>query len=549
MKKIYLLFLILIFIISFIVRFYQLDQNPPGMHIDEAEAAYAAYSILQTGHDHYGNFLPLQFQDNNRMPLAIYSLIPFVKILGLNTFAERVPFALLGVLTVVVFYFFVQKLFKNKKISIISTLLLALNPWSIQLSRIGLEESLCLFLVLFGITLIFYVDKKKLYLLPISGLILGLSLFSYHASKIFLTLFLPVLFYFKKDLFKISKKYLFLFLIVFGFFYIFAWEMTFFGGISKMTDKLIFNSTKATNVVNSERHLSNAPLWLSSIFHNKPNYYLKVFTTTYVGLFSVNYLFLNGESNLDKGVSNHGQFYLFELPFFFLGLYYLFKKDKKIFTFLFLWILFSAVPGGLTSMGYYAYRDLLLIPIPIIFSSVGMVYFYEVFIKKIKKIRILSIATFIAMCLIFILSYLFTYFYDYPVYSSDWWQLPQKKALEYVHENKEKYDKVYISGGRDWQIFYAFYNKIDPVLFQNSFNNRFTITNTETMQFENLYFGGFPSDEKQYVALSKTGKKILYVGFKESLTENTPVKVIRSPDEVNIVVYFFESDNLNYVEK
>ncbi len=540
---------ILIILVALFLRVWNLGVNPPSMHVDEAEAAYSAYSILQTGNDQYGNYLPLQFQDNHRMPLAIYLLIPFVNFWGLNAFVERIPFAVLGLLTVVTFYFFVDKLFKNKKVSIVSTLLLAVNPWSIQLSRTGLEESLCLFLVLFGITLMFYVDKRKLYLLPIAGLILGLSLFSYHAPKIFLTIFLPVIFYYKKDLFKISKKYLLLFLIFFGFLYIFSWKLTLFDGISKIKDTSIFDSIKATNVVNSERHLSNAPLWLSNIFHNKPIYYIRLFTTTYTGFFSINYMFLNGESNLDKGVSNHGQYYLFELPFFFLGLYYLFRKDKKTFVFLLLWIIFAAVPGGLTSTGYYAYRDLLIIPAPVILSSVGIVYFYDVFIRKMKKFKILSTVVIVISCLIFVSSYLFTYFFDYPVYSSDWWQMPQKKALEYITENKDKYDKVYVSGGKDWPILYAFYNKIDPSVFQNSFKNQLNITKTETMKFDNLYFGNFPSDEKEYLELSRTGKEVLYVGFKKDLSENTPVYLLRSPDGVNIVVYFFESENLDYVEK
>jgi len=533
--------LILILIVGLFLRIWSLENIPPSMHVDEAEAAYGAYSILLTGNDHYGNFMPIQFQENHRMPLVVYVLIPFVNYLGLNPFAERLPFAILGVLTLIIIYFLAEKLFKNRIISLVSTFLLAFNPWSIHLSRTGLEQSLCLFLVILGITLFLYSEKRTKILLIISALTLGISLYSYHAPKIFLTLFLPILFYFKKSFIKKNKKNFLIFLAIFGIFYIFSLKLTFIDGISKFKDTSIFDSARATNVVNSERHLTTAPLWVSSIFHNKPLYYIKMFSTTYVGFFSINYMFLNGEGNLDKGTANTGQYYLFELPFFFLGLYYLFRKDKKMFTFLLLWLLFAAVPGGLTNTGYYAYRDLLIIPVPILFTSLGIFFVYGK-IKKLNKYKTITLFVSSIVCFVFIINYLFTYFCDYPVYSSDWWQFPQKEAIKYITQNNKQYDKVIVSGGSDWPVLYAFYNKVNPRNFQEAFNNKVKIGNKIAQKFDNIYFGDFASDHKEYLNLSREGEKILFVNFTKNFTDNNPIKLIKSPNEVNIVVRIYEKN-------
>ncbi len=540
MKKIInwkLLLLVIIFIATFL-RMYSLNTNPPSMHVDEADAVYGANSILHTLHDQYQNFLPMQFQNNHRSPLYIYSVIPSVGIFGMNSFAARFPSAVFGILTVVVFFFLVKKLFRNNNLALLASFLIAINPWSIQISRTGVEEALALFLVIFGITLILYTDKKKLYFLPITGLILGLSLFSYHAPKIFLVVFLPVLFFYRKDLVK-SKMFI-LFIIIFGLFLAFSAKLTIFDGIAKFNDTSIFNSVKAGDRVDVERHLTTAPLWAASIFHNKPLYYLKTFETTYVGIFSINYLFINGESSQDKGVSRHGQFYLFELPFFFIGLYWLFRKNKKLFVLLLLWMLMGAIPGGLTNTGYLSYRDVLLLPVPIIFSSLGIFYLFSEIKKINKKHSTMFLVLFIPICFILIASYLFTYFFDYPVYSSDWWQMPQREAMEYAKENQNKYDKIFVNGGEDWALLYAFYNNIDPRDFQKAYKNKERIDETMTINFGRFYFGGFNQEKFAINELNST--KSLYMGFEKMLPNKKLIYNIYSPDDVNVVVRIFESN-------
>ena len=98
--------LVLIIVLAAFLRFYQLGVNPPGLNWDETAHGYNAYSILKTGRDEYGYFMPLSFRsfDDYKPPLYTYLVVPSVAIFGLNSFAVRFPSALLGVLAVLFTY-------------------------------------------------------------------------------------------------------------------------------------------------------------------------------------------------------------------------------------------------------------------------------------------------------------------------------------------------------------------------------------------------------------------------------------------------------------
>src|SRR3990167_3084838 len=97
-KYIALLFIILL---SVFLRFYKLGSYP-ALNADEAAIGYNAFSLLETGKDEHGNPWPVHFQSFNdyKPGLYFYIVLPFVKFLGLNEWAVRIPGAFLGTLTV-----------------------------------------------------------------------------------------------------------------------------------------------------------------------------------------------------------------------------------------------------------------------------------------------------------------------------------------------------------------------------------------------------------------------------------------------------------------
>ena len=76
-----------------------MNVSPPALNADEVTNAYDAYSILKTGKDQYGNFMPLRFKSfgDYKLPLLTYLAIPFIKIFGLTETGIRMvnfPFVL-----------------------------------------------------------------------------------------------------------------------------------------------------------------------------------------------------------------------------------------------------------------------------------------------------------------------------------------------------------------------------------------------------------------------------------------------------------------------
>ena len=134
--------LIGILILALSLRLYRLAQVPVGLHGDEMGAGYNAYALLKTGVDEYGNSWPVSFRENIS-PLNFYLMIPFVALLGPTDLAVRLPGVVWGMATILVTYFLVKELFgKRYELGLISTGLLTISPWHVQVSRIAHDAGL-----------------------------------------------------------------------------------------------------------------------------------------------------------------------------------------------------------------------------------------------------------------------------------------------------------------------------------------------------------------------------------------------------------------------
>ena len=95
-----------IIVLAIVLRLFLLTSVPPSLNWDEVSQGYTAYSILQTGKDEWGEKLPLFFRSYGEWKSAvyIYLLLPFIKVLGLNAFAVRLPSVLAGIISVYLMY-------------------------------------------------------------------------------------------------------------------------------------------------------------------------------------------------------------------------------------------------------------------------------------------------------------------------------------------------------------------------------------------------------------------------------------------------------------
>ena len=184
--------LLLIIILGLFARLFRIDII--RLTHDEMSIGYNAYSILKTGKDEWGRFMPLDFEafGDHKLPLYIYSSVPFIFLFGLTELAVKLPSILSGTILIILMYLLTYKLSNNKHLSLLSALLVAFSPVTIHLSRSALETNLALSLFTGGVLLTTYYlknKKEKLNTAIFAGVLFGLTFYTYVAYRLLILLF------------------------------------------------------------------------------------------------------------------------------------------------------------------------------------------------------------------------------------------------------------------------------------------------------------------------------------------------------------------------
>ena len=187
----------IIVLFGVLIRTIGIGSIPNALNVDEASAGFESYSILNYGIDRNGNFLPvfLVAWGSGQNALYTYLMMPFIAMFGLTTFAIRLPMAIIGGISLIVFYLLLKRMI-NQKTAIIGLIFLAICPWHIMKSRWGLESNLFPDLMLLSVFLIIkgIQDKKRIFQI-LGYIVAGLTAYAYGTSYFFLPLFfIPVLF-------------------------------------------------------------------------------------------------------------------------------------------------------------------------------------------------------------------------------------------------------------------------------------------------------------------------------------------------------------------
>ena len=195
-ENIFSILAIVVLFFGCFIRLIYIDKYPVGLNQDEASSAYEAWSILNFGIDRNGQSFPVQFISwgSGQNVLYSYLMLPFISIFGLNTLSIRLPMALIGCISLVVFYYFMKSVFGNKK-AVLFLFIFTIFPWHLMKSRWGLESNIFPDLILWAIFAMYMGIKKKCnWLVVLSGVIFGLSTYSYGTSYFFVPVLLILLY-------------------------------------------------------------------------------------------------------------------------------------------------------------------------------------------------------------------------------------------------------------------------------------------------------------------------------------------------------------------
>lgn len=478
-RYIYSIIFFAIVLIAFAVRFYALGSIPPGLTNDEADIGYDAYSILLTGKDQWGQVLPLTsfkgFGDY-RLPLYTYLVVPFIKIFDLTSFAVRLPSVLSGVLSTILIYFLAKKLFEHQKkynpqlIGLISGGLMAITPWSVGLSRIGIESNLATTVFLGALLCFLYgITHKKLLIL--SAVLFVMTIYTYTSYTLFTPLALvALLIFYRKELRKL-KKYVLISAFIFGVLVLPLILGRTTAGVRVSQVGFINSQDNIGLIANLNDMRGNCQEKIPNIFcrviENKQLLYISTFTRNYINHFSPSLLYLSGTTTQYSILPDRSLLYTFELILFILGLFYFTRSPSREGGLLVILLLLSPIPDSLTGNGHYS-RAAVMMPLVFLIEAVGGGYLVSIF-KKSSIILKLGISALFICAIYSIVFFFMTYSTYFPKQYSIYSQYGYRNLMTDVAVKKDRYEKIYISrflNDTKQYIYYLFYNKIDPRDFQ-----------------------------------------------------------------------------------
>jgi len=489
--KISKFFLVILLLASFLC-FYKLAKVPVSLFGDEWDVGYHAYSILKTGRDYSGNFMPLHFESlaEWRTPLYLYSAVPTVALFGISPWGVRSPAAIFGILGIWGIYLLANQIFKGEKLKFskfevgvgeIAALVLAINPWHIQYSRAGFEVSQLLAFLIFGLYF-FFKSLKNPKFLWLSVTLLCFTPWIYSTAKLFTPFLLLFMFIvWRKEILRMPKKEL-VKTVVAGLVIglpialstIFGGGSQRFGYVSVFTDPTtipeVGSARQIDALVRGETGTGLTPTLYDRVIHNKYTFWGKRIVDNYFKAFSTEFLFNKGDLNLRHSIEGIGLFYKVEVVMLLAGfVFFVFSKvNRKKKALVFFWTLFGVVPAAITrDGGNHATRLILILPPLVFLISFGLISVY----KRLKGIpRLLLAASYLLLLAIGFINYQHQFWVHNPWYSERWWHYGWKEAINLVRQNESGFDKVVISmSGEPAWIFFAGAYEYPPGEWQKNF--------------------------------------------------------------------------------
>lgn len=489
--------LILIITGGFLLRVVALGSLPPSLNWDEVSHGYNAYSLLKSGLDEWGELPLANFRAYGDYPLTLnlYLTVPFVAVFGLSEFAIRLPHALLGTGVIILAYFLAMAVTKNKWAALTTSFFVAIDPWLLFPSRFVLQSNVAVFFFLLGTTAYFYRAKNTKYYY-IALLSWGLTLYSYHSTRIFTPMFvvgLGVLHY--KSVIETFRKRTNRFWRVAIVVAVFAPLPFIFlnpSARARSNEVFLVNEGAVQSII-AKRQSSALPPIVVKALYNRPTYLLTHSLKNYVEYFSPTFLFIKGGTQYQFSIPNRGLMSTVALPFFYIGLVvltYRALKGNKTYQILLLWLLLAPIPASITTERFAVLRASAMLPLPQLLSAIGIVTFIH-YTKRTRYVGYATAFVILAGSLFGLESYLTQYATSYSRNYSWAWQYGYKDASTYIKDHYNDYDSVIMTKryGEPHE-FLLFYLKWDPSQYRSDPNLvRFYQSNWYWVdRFDKFYF-------------------------------------------------------------
>ncbi|MDD5415722.1 MAG: glycosyltransferase family 39 protein [Candidatus Daviesbacteria bacterium] len=457
MRTIKIILFFSVLAISIFLRFYHLDQLPPGLNADEASLGYDAYSLLLTGKDQYGKAFPIFLRSFGayQSPLYAYLTTAPIFLFGLSIFAVRLLSALAGILTVLMTFIIIYNSKENNKFwqALLASFIVSFMPWSIFFSRTAVEANLALFLVAGAAYFLIRSLRQPVFFIYAS-ILLAVSTYAYQAQRLSSILFLLGFTIVFAKQFLSRKK-----IVLVGL------ALMFIIQIPQLT---LINSqagTRRLDQVNyfSKNYFDQNGGNLKSVLFGQQIYIFNQFSSHYLAYFSPKNLFFDPDPQEGRSIPDLSVFYgwMFIPLLFGFKVFWEKRKDPTI-KILLLFIAVSVIPAALTREPFYTLRVLPLFwVLSIIISFGGFEILCNLRFNILKVILLFIISTFTFVTLYN------NYFILLKYERSSEYGFPYIELAKKTEELSSKKFVVDLERQSQSYIWFAFFKKYDPYKLQD----------------------------------------------------------------------------------
>jgi 4-amino-4-deoxy-L-arabinose transferase-like glycosyltransferase len=445
-----------------VLHFWRIGSAPPGFFSDESAHAYNAYCIAKTGADEYGVSYPLFFRSFGEFkdPVMVYSLVPAMKVFGLQRWASRFPSGLYLIASSVAFALLVQWYCRNNWLSLMSGFCFSVMPWVFTSTRWTMAYAPMLLGMTLGWLLTLLALEKQSYRHAIgAGMAWAFAMYSYSVGRPMTVLFLIC---FGVSYFRELKK---------------QWKL----GLALVISWVVCLTPLIVAAARNPQVLTSR-FQMVSVFRDNPSWDTSIsrVVARYLEYFGPQFLFLRGDPNLRQHTGFGGELFRFLLPMVVAGLYCLVRRvrTQASYRFLGLGLLVFPIAATLTTDPRHSGRCVDGVIIWALIAAIGAHFLWQKRDIGRKLLIVTCVAGVIEVAL-----YLRDYFGEYQVRSYVAFSGPYVEALQDCFRVLGTGDTLYVSPNVCYPIYpvkldrdfkpaaYAdilFFGKIEPQVYQRS---------------------------------------------------------------------------------
>lgn len=513
-------------LVAFIVRVVGLGSLPISLYWEEVALGYDAYSLWQTGADHHGNFLPivaLESFGDWKPPVYAYLASPLVGIFGLTSWAVRLPAALAGVWLVVVIsylgWWWAKYLNLSNEVAnrwaVWSIWLASLSVWGVIFSRGAWEVMVASSLLTTAMALLLaFSENKQVKYLWLAAVSMGISLYTYHAARLLVPIFL---FFFIVFLFQNSawrskavievwlRKNITALLIV-----LFTSLLLALPLLADIANPSVTTRFAQTSLLSVSEGVEQTNYWRSLVGNNVISrlvfhrywYWAGEIIANLGKHLTIDFLFVSGDKNPRHSLQLLGQLYPLDLILFLTGLVWLTKDKLQKNWFWLAWFILALLPASLTTATPHALRSLMAWPAAIILLTTGADYIYLLLIKlktsdiflfkpKLNLGLFVNIIIFIVVCLYLLQAVVggLIWWRYHKVANAHEYQYGYKEVVQHVLLLQKQYSHLPTFFSREQGrplMYYWFFSKADPKQVQ-AVATHVLKDQSELLEFNNIY--------------------------------------------------------------